>query len=144
MHTVRRKKTQENKKRRAPPCIIFTTYPWMVAWLLFGADLPPADAEEDAGAKRPKLAAVPCASRSFCSSASARRFRKSERWTRPTVWDASRSAAVEAWVVKRGFGVGVKFLELSFEEEGGFDEAMGEMRFQRLSEDAWSIGGGCE
>ena len=104
----------------------------VVAWLLFGADLPPrpaADADEDdaAGAKRPKLAAVPCASRSFCSSASARRFRKSERWTRPTVWDASRSAAVEAWVVKRGFGVGVRFLEVvSFEEEGGFDEAMGE------------------
>lgn len=36
---------------------------------------------KDAGAKWPKLAA----SRSFCSSASARRLRKSDRWTRPTV-----------------------------------------------------------
>ncbi len=90
----------------------------MIPLLLFGVDFPGADV--DAGAKRPKLAAVPCASRSFCSSASARRFRKSERWTSPTVWDASRSAAVEAWVVKRGFGVGT--LEVSFEE--GLDEAI--------------------
>ena len=84
----------------------------MILLLLFSADFPAAG--DDAGAKRPKLKAVPCASRSFCSSASARRFRKSERWTRPTVWDASRSAAVVAGVVKRGFGSGVP--EVSFGE----------------------------
>lgn len=71
------------KKKRALPCIVPTTYPSIVILLLFGIDFP--DTDDDAGAKRPKLAAVPCASRSFCSSASARRFRKSERWTRPTV-----------------------------------------------------------
>jgi len=32
-------------------------------------------------------------------------LRKSERWTRPTVWDLRRSSAVEAWEVKRGLGV---------------------------------------
>ena len=90
----------------------------MIPWLLFGDAIP--EPEDVAGAKRPKLAAVPCASRSFCSSASARRFRKSERWTRPTVWDASRSAAVETGVVKRGFGVGT--LEVSFDE--GLEEAI--------------------
>ena len=90
----------------------------MVASLLSGDEIP--DAADDAGAKRPKLAELPCASRSFCSSASARRFRKSERWTRPTVWDASRSAAVEAWVVKRELGV--KTLGTSFDE--GLDEAI--------------------
>ena len=98
----------------------------MVLWLLFGVEIP--DADDDAGAKRPKLAAVPCASRSFCSSASARRFRKSERWTRPTVWDASRSAAVDAWVVKRGFGVGT--LEVSFDE--GVDEGIEMFRGMKI------------
>jgi hypothetical protein len=37
--------------------------------------------------------------------ASARRFRKSERFTRPSVWVARRSSAVLVWEVKRGFGV---------------------------------------
>ena len=107
--------------------------------LLFGAEIP--DAADDAGAKRPKLTAVPCASRSFCSSASARRFRKSERWTKPTVWDASRSAAVEAWVVKRGFGVGT--LEVSFEE--GSDEAIEMLQWEDLRnfqvDPSWSVVG---
>lgn len=34
-----------------------------------------------------------CASRSFCSRTSARRLRKSDKWTRPTVCDLSRSSA---------------------------------------------------
>ena len=67
------------------------TYPSIT---LFGVAAPDAEAGVDDGAKRPKL--PPEASRSFCSSASARRLRKSERWTRPTVCDAKRSAAVEA------------------------------------------------
>ena len=67
------------------------TYPSII---LFGVAAPDAEAGVDDGAKRPKL--PPEASRSFCSSASARRLRKSERWTRPTVCDAKRSAAVEA------------------------------------------------
>ena len=58
-------------------------------------DLPP-------GVKRPRL--LPVASRSFCSSASARRLRKSERCTRPTVWALRRSSAVEFWGVKREGG----------------------------------------
>ena len=45
------------------------------------------------------------ASLSFCSSASARRFRKSESATRPTVCVLSKSSAVLLWEVKRGFGV---------------------------------------
>lgn len=45
-----------------------------------------------------------CASFSFCSSTSARRLRKSERWTRPTVCDLSKSSADAVWLVKdRGF-----------------------------------------
>ena len=67
------------------------TYPSIT---LLGVAAPDAEAGVDDGAKRPKL--PPEASRSFCSSASARRLRKSERWTRPTVCDARRSAAVEA------------------------------------------------
>lgn len=64
-----------------------------------------------------------CASRSFCSIASARRLRKSESATRPTVCVLSRSSAVFAWGVKRGLGVDPP--------EGGFDammfvEALGE------------------
>lgn len=39
------------------------------------------------------------ASRSFCSKTSARRLRKSERWTRPTVCDLSRSSADAVWLV---------------------------------------------
>jgi hypothetical protein len=46
-----------------------------------------------------------CASRSFCSRASARRFRKSERLTRPTVCVLRRSSAVLDWEVNRGLGV---------------------------------------
>jgi hypothetical protein len=46
-----------------------------------------------------------CASLSFCSSASARRLRKSESATRPTVWVLSKSSAVLLWEVKRGLGV---------------------------------------
>lgn len=52
------------------------------------------DTDPDAVAKRPKLAAD--ASSAFCSSASARRLRKSFDDSRPTVCDATRSAAVEA------------------------------------------------
>lgn len=45
-----------------------------------------------------------CASFSFCSRTSARRLRKSERWTRPTVCDLSKSSADAVWLVKdRGF-----------------------------------------
>lgn len=39
------------------------------------------------------------ASRSFCSSTSARLLRKSERWTRPTVCDLRRSSAEAVWLV---------------------------------------------
>lgn len=46
-----------------------------------------------------------CASLSFCSMASARRFRKSERATSPIVCVLSRSSAVLDCEVKRGFGV---------------------------------------
>jgi len=46
-----------------------------------------------------------CASLSFCSSASARRFRKSESATRPTVCVLSKSSAVLLCDVKRGLGV---------------------------------------
>lgn len=44
-------------------------------------------------------------SRDTWSSASARRLRKSERWTRPTVCSFRRSSAVGAWAVKRWLGV---------------------------------------
>lgn len=71
------------ERERALRCIIPATYPSMMVLLLFVIEFSGAD--DDAGAKRPKLAAVPCASRSFCSSASARRFRKSDRCTSPTV-----------------------------------------------------------
>lgn len=73
-------------------------------------------------AKRPKL--PPWASRSFCSSASARRLRKSDRWTRPTVWDFNRSSAVDACDVKRelGVGFGVQMRDGALEE--GVDEAI--------------------
>lgn len=58
---------------------------------------------------RPSGVVVPLAarvaSRETCSSASARLLRKSERWTRPTVCSLSRSSAVGACEVKRGFGV---------------------------------------
>lgn len=47
------------------------------------------------------------ASRSFASIASARRFRKSSSWTRPTVCAERMSSAVFAWVVKRELGVDV-------------------------------------
>lgn len=46
-----------------------------------------------------------CASRSFCSRASARRLRKSESATRPTVCVLRRSSAVLVCEVKRGLGV---------------------------------------
>ncbi|KAL8640384.1 MAG: hypothetical protein Q9228_002685 [Teloschistes exilis] len=78
----------------------------------------------DADVKRPKL--PPWASRSFCSRASARRFRKSVRWTRPTVWDLRRSSAVAAWEVNREVEVllllGVGARDRSVEE--GVDEVM--------------------
>ena len=54
------------------------------------------------GVNLPRLRS--CASRSFASRASARRLRKSERLTRPTVWDLRRSSAVEACEVKRLVG----------------------------------------
>lgn len=44
---------------------------------------------------------------------SARRLRKSERFTKPTVWVERRSSAVFRWEVNRGFGVEVP--------EGGLD-----------------------
>lgn len=47
------------------------------------------------------------ASRSFASIASARRFRKSSSWTRPTVCAERMSSAVFAWVVKRELGLDV-------------------------------------
>lgn len=40
------------------------------------------------------------ASRSFCSRTSARRLRKSDRCTRPTVCDLSKSSAETVWLVK--------------------------------------------
>lgn len=47
-----------------------------------------------------------CASRSFCSRTSARRLRNSERWTRPTVCDFSKSSAEAAeFVNDRGVDV---------------------------------------
>lgn len=47
-----------------------------------------------------------CASRSFCSRTSARRLRNSERWTRPTVCDLSKSSAdVAEFVNDRGVDV---------------------------------------
>lgn len=68
---------------------------------------------ELAGAKRPPW--LPVASRSFCSRASARLLRKSERWTSPTVWDLRRSSAVAAWEVKR---CGVTARDRSVDEVG--------------------------
>ena len=65
----------------------------------------------------PPLCKASCASRSFCSSASARRFRKSERLTRPTVCVLRRSSAVLDWVVNLGFGVDAP--------EGGFEAMFG-------------------
>ncbi len=59
-------------------------------------------------------------SRSFCSIASARRLRKSERFTRPTVWVLRRSSAVLVWDVKRGFGVE----EPEGRSEGGLEAMM--------------------
>jgi hypothetical protein len=52
-----------------------------------------------------------CASLSFCSNASARRFRKSLRLTSPTVWLARTSSTVFAWEMKRGLGVGSVIVE---------------------------------
>lgn len=47
-----------------------------------------------------------CASRSFCSRTSARRLRNSERWTKPTVCDLSKSSAeVAEFVNDRGVDV---------------------------------------
>lgn len=54
---------------------------------------------------RPPPKSESCASRSFCSMASARRLRKSERLTRPTVCACSTSSAVLLCEVKRGLGV---------------------------------------
>jgi hypothetical protein len=63
--------------------------------------------------------AVPSRSFSFCSSASARRFRKSDSATRPIVCVLSRSSAVLLCDVKRELGVddppGVDL------PDGGFD-----------------------
>ena len=62
--------------------------------------------------------AVPSRSFSFCSRASARRLRKSESATRPTVCVLSRSSAVLLCDVKRGLGVELPGVDLP---EGGFD-----------------------
>ena len=67
---------------------------------------------DDTGANRLKLPA------DFCSSASARRLRKSLDERRPTVCEARRSAAVEAWEVNRVVGVGARVLEV---EEGSVE-----------------------
>lgn len=64
-----------------------------------------------------------CASRSFASLASARRFLKSERATRPTVWSARSSSADLAWDVKRWLlNTGVPVLDGG--SEGGFDDIL--------------------
>lgn len=55
---------------------------------------------------------------SFCSRASARRLRKSERATRPTVWLLSSSSAVLVCEVKRGLGVEAPGVEVP---DGGLD-----------------------
>ena len=59
------------------------------------------------------------ASLSFCSRASARRFRKSESATSPTVWVLRRSSAVLVWEVKRRLGVEAP--------EGGSDDIIGSL-----------------
>ena len=51
------------------------------------------------------LAPLSCAALSLASTASALRFRKSDRCTSPTVCSLSRSSAVEFCDVKRGLGV---------------------------------------
>ena len=111
-----------------------TTYPSM----LFGVAA--ADADADAGAKRAKLEA--CASRSFCSTASARRLRKSDRWTSPTVWDFRRSSAVDPWEVNRVSGV--RAGEESF--DGKLSEAIweyckggGEYEYVLVENNLWRI-----
>lgn len=63
----------------------------------------PSDDETFAGVPRPL--SCPSRSFSFCSRASARRFRKSESATSPTVCVLSRSSAVLLCDVKRGLGV---------------------------------------
>ena len=55
------------------------------------------------GVAAPDLLPGVKASRSLASSASARRLRKSERCTSPTVCDWSRSSVVEFCALKRGF-----------------------------------------
>ena len=93
-------------------CICFRTL--QPTYPSFG--VPPRDVEPDVN--RPKLVA----SRSFCSSASARRLRKSDRWTRPTVWDFRRSSAVEAEVKRELLAA-----ELGLEtREGGLVEGFEE------------------
>ena len=72
----------------------------------------------------PPLRNASCASRSFCSRASARRFRKSERATSPTVWVLRRSSAVFVCEVKRGFGVD--------DPEGGVDAIVEDMESPRV------------
>lgn len=81
-----------------------------------------------AGVEVPEPPGVPalpndlsCASRSFCSRASARRLRKSESWTRPTVCDLSRSSAVAFCDVKRAFVVWFGVEPRDAGSDGGFD-----------------------
>jgi len=70
-----------------------------------GVALPLALNPPTAAPAAPPPSIISCASRSFCSMTSARRFRKSDRATRPTVWFWSRSSAVLVCVVNRGLGV---------------------------------------
>lgn len=80
----------------------------------------------------PRPRACSCLSRSLRSRASARRLRKSERWTRPTVCDLSKSSAVDACEVKREVaalaaeGLGVLLREGSADE--GFERSMVDWR----------------
>lgn len=82
---------------------------------------------------------LPVASRSFCSSASARRLRKSDRWTRPTVWDLRRSSAVEACDVKREFvaGFGVVVRDGIFED--GLEEVIVKGVWLRMHQSSYTF-----
>ena len=77
-----------------------------------------------AGVNRPSVRSV--ASLSFCSRASTRRLRKSERCTSPTVWDFNRSSAVDACAVKRGFEGGFGVESRDGRLDGGVELAMTE------------------
>lgn len=78
--------------------------------------------------------AVPSRSFSFCSSASARRLRKSERATRPTVCVLKRSSAVFLCEVKRELGVEVPGVDVP---EGGFEDMVIIGRSMRRGEQCW-------